>query len=140
MAGIVVGAITIIFVLYSSINILPNYRLYTDANTTFAYCLPVNNGYYVKSILPWIDIILYTIAPSTIITISNVLIILRLKQAAKLRRSMTNTGTSNDEKHGGTKVAVMLITVSVFFVLTTLPLGIFLIGKIKIFLKFSLNP
>ena len=131
IACIVVTSITVFFILYSSINILPNYRLLTQPNSTYAFCTPVSNKDYIRSILPWIDTIFHSIAPSVIMIISNVLIIWRLKQAAKFRRSMTSEGAGVDDKYGGTKVAVMLITVSVFFVCTTLPRGIFFIGKIK---------
>ncbi len=130
-AGVVVLIIILIFSLYSSTNIFPNISLSQEINSTFAQCSPVNSVYYMHVILPWIDTFVYTIAPSIIITVCNILIILRLRQAAKQRRYMTNTESATEGRYGGRKIAIMLVTVSAFFVLTTLPLGILHIGKNK---------
>ena len=73
---------------------------------------------------------IYTVAPSSIIIASNVSIILKLQQMTKQRRFMTNMGSDgNDKENGERRIAVMLICVSTFFVLTTMPWGIFFIGK-----------
>ncbi len=128
-AFLVILSLFVIFVGYSSVNIFPSYGLYQEPNSTFIFCTPLNHIGWHKNILPWIDGLIYTIVPSSIMIVSNISIIWKLRQTMKQRRFMTNTESNEDNKgYGGNRIAVMLICVSTFFVLTTMPFGIFFIG------------
>ena len=129
-AVIIVLSLYAILIVYSSVNIFPTYGLFQEPNSTFIYCTPLRNINWMKNILPWIDGMMYTIVPSTIMILSNISIIWKLKQMTKKRRHMTNIESNDEDKgYGENRIAVMLICVSTFFILTTMPLGIFFIGE-----------
>ncbi len=129
-AIIAVISLILIMMVYSACNTFPNLDLIYDPFTEIHYCLPVNNVNYMFNINPWIDQALYQIVPGTIIFTLNILIIWKLKSAQSSRRGMTSSSASCDnEKDKTRQVTLMLLMVSSFFLLTTLPLCIYQIGK-----------
>ncbi len=129
-AVIITLSIYAILIVYSGINAFPTYGLYQVPYSPIIYCTPLNNINWIENIVPWIDFVIYIIAPSTIMIVANVLIIWKLREMRKQRRLMTRTESNEENKgYGGNRIAVMLICVSTFFILTTMPWGIFFIGK-----------
>ncbi len=125
-----------IFVVYSGVNILPSYGLYREPNSTLAFCMPLNNRDYIENILSWIDGIIYTLVPSSIMIVSNIAIIWKLRQMAIQRKFMSNTESREGDKgNDENKITIMLICVSTFFMLTTMPVGILVIGKYITFVQ-----
>lgn len=75
------------------------------------------------SVMYWIEGTVYAFAPLTIIIIGNVLIVRKLV-SAQARRSKMNAESKSDVK----AITVMLILVSAFFLILTLPNSIWFIG------------
>ena len=82
---------------------------------------------FVEHYLPWLDAILYSIAPFLILLFLNILIINKVVQARHSRKELQSGSVYSDKKrivHGesGTKLTVMLLTISFSFLITTLPM------------------
>ena len=127
-AIIAVISLILIMMIYSAWNTFPSLDLVYDPFTEIHYCLPVKNVNYMFNISPWIDQALYQIVPGTIIFTLNILIIWKLKSAQSARREITSAPGDN-EKDRTRQVTLMLLMVSSFFLLTTLPLCIYQLGK-----------
>ncbi|ELT94867.1 hypothetical protein CAPTEDRAFT_205369 [Capitella teleta] len=87
----------------------------------------------INDIWPWVDTVVYSFLPFVIILTLNVLIVLQVVKARRDRRSMQTPGSrlpshrhfvrTNPADSGG-KITVMLMSISVTFLLTTLPVSI----------------
>ena len=104
-------------------------------NQTKGKCLGTrDHEVLVDQIWPWVDAVLYSFLPFVVIMVLNILII-RQVLAAHRGREELQSGSSfgdparRDHSRGdpGTKLTVMLLTVSFTFLVTTLPVNISLI-------------
>jgi hypothetical protein len=86
----------------------------------------------ITDIWPWVDSVVYSFLPFIIILALNVLIVLQVVKARRDRRSLQTPGSrlpsqrhfvTNPADSGG-KITVMLMSISVTFLLTTLPVSI----------------
>jgi hypothetical protein len=93
-------------------------------NITKNVCVPQYNQLVVmKAILPWMEFIVMDAIPSIVIVFCNVIIIYHLVQSAR-HRKVAAVGQGRDKQLQST--TAMLITISVFFLLTVTPRCVFL--------------
>ena len=90
----------------------------------------------------WGDLILSSLLPSVIIFCGNIIVLVQLSKLAKKRREMQsgnrkkNGRTNKGGQHGGGAITVMLVTVCLVFLLTSLPINVYLIcDKYELFTK-----
>ena len=104
------------------------YEIYTPSNSTNAFCLVVNPEYFFADhvLIPWIDMAVYGIVPSILITIGNTFIIYKLAKAGIRRTDMVKFKA---DKQAHIKVAPVFLLVSTFFVATSLPICVYYTGK-----------
>ncbi|KAL8582770.1 hypothetical protein ACOMHN_021882 [Nucella lapillus] len=107
----------------------------------------------VNGVWPWVDACIYSFVPFIVILVLNILIIYEVVDARRQRQHMQNTPTHHHHHHlhhstrvrqgdlcsvtrttrrsggpcEGTKLTIMLLTVSFTFLLTTLPMNVSLI-------------
>ncbi len=126
-------AVTIVIILltiFAAVNVFPHFDLFIEPYSGIKMCMPTRNVYYHEMILPWIDQVIYTMAASILISTMNVLIIWKLYRAKSKRKDLTTGHDKKSKNEDMThRVTVMLLTVSCFFLLSTLPLCIFHIGR-----------
>ena len=79
------------------------------------------------NIIPWIDLVLYSMLPSLIIVVCNITIVIALVRI-KWKNSSSIQGETTLQKSFN-RIIPMLLLVSSVFVLCTLPLCIYLIGE-----------
>ena len=86
----------------------------------------IKDGHYdrINKVLHWQDLLLSSAIPSGLIFIGNALIIYRLTKAQIKRRKTMNL--DNQKQKGTSSITVMLVVVSVTFLITTLPVTIYL--------------
>ena len=90
-------------------------------------CTPIDAGYlaFLLNVWPWIDFIVFSLLPFTLLIGSNVAILLRVLYSDYMRRK-------NLHPHGNsvkmTSMTAILITISFSFLITTAPISIFLIA------------
>lgn len=91
--------------------------------------------YLVAVIWPWIDAVLYSMSPTVIITLFNILIIRQVVRATSGRDILQNgplikVETRRCAKDTNAKLTVMLLTVSFTFLATTLPMNVVMIATV----------
>ena len=121
-AFIKTGSLCVILTLLST-HVFVTYKV---PNKNTEVCQPTEIK-YLSSIVAVGDMLLYCIIPSLIIIPSNILIVLTL-----IRSKSVTKLTNNDHKARQKlirKVIPMLLVISTVFVVCTLPVNIFLIGK-----------
>ena len=92
------------------------------------YSFPKQNTQtWLFNIIPWIDLVLYSMLPSLIIVVCNITIVIALVRI-KWRNSSSIQGETTLQKSFN-RIIPMLLLVSSVFVLCTLPLCIYLIGE-----------
>ena len=108
------------------------YELLTPPNSTSTFCLVGNPNYYFadRTLLPWIDIAVYVIIPTILITFGNTIIMYKVIKAGITRTDMTQLNTSAKPTYY--KILPMLLLVSTFFVATSLPICVYFLGKIYV--------
>ena len=83
----------------------------------------------------WSDLVLSCIFPAVVIFFGNTLVIYKLVQVSRRkrrlqsRRSQANDNTGRANKRKSSRITVMLITVGIVFLITSLPINIFLLGE-----------
>ena len=83
----------------------------------------------------WSDLVLSCLLPSVFIFFGNALVIYKLAQVARRkrqlqsRRSVSNGKTFRTNKRRSSHVTVMLIAVGIVFLITSLPINIFMLGE-----------
>lgn len=87
----------------------------------------------VNEIWPWVDTILYSFLPFLIIIFLNSLIIRQVVMARRSRGVLQSSDKKSSDgrrpvSEGSTKITVMLLAVSCSFLVTTLPMNIFVIS------------
>ena len=81
--------------------------------------------FYEDYVSTWLDLTMASALPFTIIFICNIAMVMRLKTANKTRQQMQGNLQTKDIDI--TSITVMLLTVSFIFLITSLPICIFLI-------------
>lgn len=79
---------------------------------------------FAEDVWSWIDSSIYSLVPFPIIFTVNIFIIMHIQKAARMRRTMSSSNPVDD---GSKRLTKMLLTLSFTFLLTTLPMCIFLI-------------
>ena len=83
----------------------------------------------------WSDLVLSCIFPAVVIFFGNTLVIYKLAQVSRRKRrlqshrSQANDNTGRANKRKSSRITVMLITVGIVFLITSLPINIFLLGE-----------
>ena len=107
-----------------NIHVFIMYGIETNPNSTVTRCTIMNsNIYWGEVIIPWIDLVLYTVMPSVIIIACNVGIVSTLVRS-RVRKHGGVQGDTTVQK-SISKIIPMLLVVSTVFVLSTLPIAIF---------------
>ncbi|KAK2164765.1 hypothetical protein LSH36_59g07052 [Paralvinella palmiformis] len=84
--------------------------------------------WFTAVIWPWVDFIVLSLIPLLVIFTCNIVIILALLRATKLRsRALTNNQKTKESQ----QITVMLIGLNVIFLLTTVPVSVYFIGEGK---------
>ena len=105
------------------------FELRTPPNETETLCYVPNPQYHFAAnvLIPWIDIAMYAIVPALLIASGNVAILLKvLKSKAKRRKLVIQ---NIPERMKDYKMVPMLILLSTFFMVTTIPVCIYYISK-----------
>ena len=98
-------------------------------NETEALCYVPNPQYHFAAnvLIPWIDIAIYGMVPSIVILCTNVAILWKVLSSRAQRRLMTMSNIP--QQMNNFKMVPMLVLVSMFFVVTTIPVCIYYISK-----------
>ena len=118
---------TIIFAVGNSF-VFFMFKLRVPLNETEALCYVPNPHYEFAAniLIPWIDIVIYGMAPSTVILCANVAILWKVMNSrAKRKLIMSNV----PQQINNFKMIPMLVLVSMFFVVTTVPICVYYISK-----------
>ncbi len=94
----------------------------------FACHYTLEGEHFIMNVWPWLDFLLACIIPAAIIIAINVAIVLKLADARSARQTKMKARMTEDEKKSRS-LSIMLVGISVLFVVTTLPVTIFLIGN-----------
>lgn len=81
----------------------------------------------INIIWPWVDTAIYSFLPFIIILIFNTMIIRKVFVSTRDRHSMCQTTSGHKMADSGTKLSIMLLTVSFTFLITTVPVNTILI-------------
>ena len=104
--------------------------------TSYPTCTAAEGyGTLVNVVWPWIDAVMYSVLPLILLTVLNVLIILKYFNAKRSRVSQLSASTNsfsssrehNDSAEGGRRLTVMLLTVSFTFLITTFPQAVMIL-------------
>ena len=104
------------------------FKLQIPLNETEALCYVPNQHYEFAAnvLIPWIDIVIYGMGPSTVILCTNVAILWKVMNSrAKSKLIMSNV----PQQKNTFKMVPMLVLVSMFFVVTTIPVCVYYISK-----------
>ncbi len=80
---------------------------------------------FSAAVWPWLDSMMYTFVPFAIIIISNIIIISIVIKSSRRRQEMTTGQESKDDTETN-RMTKMLISISIFFIITTTPISIYL--------------
>ncbi|XP_013403369.1 FMRFamide receptor-like [Lingula anatina] len=130
-AKIVMGAL---FMLLLTINL---HFFWTVELSTSESDIPKCDGgpqykHLITEIWPWVDAVIYSFLPFGTILIMNCIIIRQVIHARRSREELQNTSLKERRRttqESSIKLTIMLLTVSFTFVLTTLPINVFMIAK-----------
>ncbi len=123
-AVIVVISVCIVFGIVNT-HVFIMFTLHTDGFTSV--CIPRDHYFNLESVIvPWLDITLYTLLPSSLVIIINIVILYKIKKSTSM--GLAQEGTTQAQK-SLYRIVPMLLLVSTVFVVCTLPAGIFFIGK-----------
>ena len=105
------------------------YELRIPLNGTQALCYVPNPAYHFAAnvLIPWIDIAIYAIIPAIFIACGNIAILWKVMKSRVERKQLMMQNISdimNDYK-----MVPMLLLLSSFFMVTTIPICIYFIGK-----------
>ena len=105
------------------------FELQIPLNETEALCYVPNPQYHFAAniLIPWIDITIYGVVPSIVILCTNVAILWKVLSSRAQRRQMTMSNIP--QQMNNFKMVPMLVLVSMFFVVTTIPVCIYYISK-----------
>ena len=106
-----------------------------ESNGTVSRCVGTpEHQVLVHAVWPWVDAVIYSFLPFVVITVLNSLIINQVFKSHRGREHLQNgspslagRGRHNRYSDQGSRLTVMLLTVSFSFLLTTLPMNILVI-------------
>ena len=89
-------------------------------------------NFYAMYIFPWIDLVVSSFLPSSLLLVGNVLLATTVTRSARLARRLTAAPTGSDRRSdvrekAASSLTVTLMSVSVTYICLTLPVCIFLI-------------
>ncbi|KAH3848486.1 hypothetical protein DPMN_090853 [Dreissena polymorpha] len=93
--------------------------------------------YFFRNVWPWIDMCVFCIIPFVVIVIGNVLILFKVLNShkkANVTVAPTNSHRARDQQQAirnakQSSMTAMLFTLNIVFLVTTLPVSIYLIGR-----------
>lgn len=88
----------------------------------------IEDEHFVKDVWSWMDFLLSCLLPAAIIAATNVAIVRKLAGARVARKTDMRVSSSETGKKSRS-LSAMLVGISVLFLVTTLPVNIFLIGN-----------
>ncbi|CAH1799643.1 unnamed protein product [Owenia fusiformis] len=101
------------------------------------YYMKPSYGVFYDEIYVWVDFLLVTVLPSSIIIIGNIILVTHIVHSRVQRQSLTASVFTRNSKHRVpyrlTNATIMLIAASVVFVVTTTPLLVMIIGQWNVF-------
>ena len=127
-AVMVIAASSVSFLILNT-HVFVTYQINTSPHNHATSCM-VSKAEYIHlafNIIPWIDLVLYSMLPSLIIVVCNISIVIALVRI-KWKNSSSIQGETTLQKSFN-RIIPMLLLVSSVFVLCTLPLCIYLIGE-----------
>ena len=127
--AVIVMSASSFFLLVLNTHVFVTYQLDTYPHSSAISCMVSKSAYknLAVNIIPWVDLVLYSMLPSLIIVVCNITIVITLVRI-KWKNSSSVQGQTTLEKSFN-RIVPMLLLVSTVFVLCTLPLCIFLIGE-----------
>ncbi len=99
----------------------------TGNNTFMLGCKETNYQYFALHIWPWIDCSLLSLAPFAILAVANLSIVAKLLHHNYERNRKLNKHAANSHKVGS--LTFVNFAVSAWFLITTLPISVFLIKQ-----------
>ena len=89
-------------------------------------------SFYAVYVFPWIDLVVSSFLPSSLLLVGNVLLATTVTRSARLARRLTAAPTGSDRRSdvrekAASSLTVTLMSVSVTYICLTLPVCIFLI-------------
>ena len=106
-------------------------------NGTSKFCMTVVNNddalsAYAVYVFPWIDLVVSSFLPSSLLLVGNVLLATTVTRSARLARRLTAAPTGSDRrsdvrKKAASSLTVTLMSVSVTYLCLTLPVSIFFV-------------
>ena len=106
------------------------FELQTAPNETKALCYVPNPQYHFAAnvLIPWIDIAIYAIVPTIFIASGNIAILWKVLKSGTERRQLVQNMPNRMKDY---KMIPMLILLSTFFMVTSIPICIYFISKYK---------
>ena len=106
-------------------------------NGTSKVCMTVVDdddalSFYAVFVFPWIDMVVSSFLPSSLLLVGNVLLAITVSRSARLARRLTAAPTGSDRRSdvrekAASSLTVTLMSVSVTYICLTLPVCIFII-------------
>ena len=106
-------------------------------NGTSKFCMTVVNNddalsVYAVYVFPWIDLVVSSFLPSSLLLVGNVLLATTVTRSARLARRLTAAPTGSDRRSdvrekAASSLTVTLMSVSVTYLCLTLPVSIFFV-------------
>ena len=105
------------------------FELKIPPNETETLCYVANPQYHFAAnvVLPWIDIAIYALIPAILIVSGNICILWKVLNSVMERRKLTMRSAAG--RVNNYKMMPMLMLMSMFFMITTIPICIYYISK-----------
>ena len=105
------------------------YELQIPLNETKTLCYVPNPRYHFAAnvLIPWIDIAIYAIIPAIVIISGNICILWKVLKSVTERRELRMCSVAG--RVNNYKMVPMLMLMSMFFMITTIPIYIYYISK-----------
>ena len=109
-------------------------QLFKHGGEYIPQCVAARNfNMLVEYVWPWMDAFIYSFLPFAVLMVLNVLIIRQVIKARRRREEMRSAGSGGSDHRriqpeSGSKLTVMLLTISFAFLLMTLPMNVLLIA------------
>ncbi|XP_041363497.1 G-protein coupled receptor 183-like [Gigantopelta aegis] len=126
---VIIATIMLVFAMLNSHYFygLGNYVEMIDNETEVKHCEQINDAYYNFEVFiwPWIDLCIYSVIPSSILTFCNIAIIHKVVSSS--RQTLQNDSSISSRRRQASSLTVMLLLVSFTYVVCTTPYCIYLI-------------
>ncbi|KAK3085409.1 hypothetical protein FSP39_002903 [Pinctada imbricata] len=107
----------------------------TDINGSLLCSASIQCVTWIDRIWPWIDAVIYSVSPFIILITLNTLMIIKVCKAKRKRQSL-HESQNRSGREKAAKLPLMLLTISITFLLTTLPLNAVVISG-RFWISFS---